>query len=126
MDPQVTENIREWIRLDDQHRTIKDRSKKLVDRKTELEDLIKTYVKDHKLANAQINVNDGSLRFVEKKTTSGLSMKFLKEQLLQFFKEAARQPSKPINAEEVYAYVIGNRKESVALEMVREIVGGNE
>jgi hypothetical protein len=123
MDPPTAEKIKEWLRLDDRHRALRDSTKEVTGRKAELEKDIKTYVKANRLHDAQIKVNDGTLRFVEKKVNAGLTLKFLKEQLQAFF--GSRAANGPVTADTLYAFVVGNRKETVSFDMIREIQGGS-
>jgi hypothetical protein len=120
MDQQTIDHIKEWVRLDDKHRELKSNIKVINDRKVSLEKHIKTYVKDNRLTDAQINVNDGALRFTDKKTLVGLSLKFLKEQLSNFFADVASLSRTP-SADTIYTYIAGNRKEVRSFEMIREI-----
>lgn len=125
MNQQTIDNIKEWVRLDDKHRELKSHVKQIADRKASLEKNIKIYVKDNRLSDAQINVNDGALRFTNKKTISGLSLKFLKEQLNNYFEDVVNLIRKP-TADNIYTYIAGNRKELISFEMIREIVATDE
>ena len=123
INPQAAEDIKAWLALDNELRVHKNVVKTLSERKLTLETRIKTYVQTNNLTNVHINVSDGKLRFDEKKTTSGLTLKFLKEQLANFFAEASRKAT-AITSDAIYAYVVGNRKEMTNLEMIREIGEG--
>lgn len=122
INPQAAEDIKAWLALDNELRVHKNTVKTLSERKLALETRIKTYVQANNLTNAHINVSDGKLRFDEKKTTSGLTLKFLKEQLASFFAEAALKAT-AVTPDAIYAYITGNRKEVTTLEMIREIGG---
>jgi hypothetical protein len=77
------ENIKKWVALDNQLKTIHERTKQLRDEKNTLEEGIMTYVETNKLTNATVNISDGKLRFVSAKQTAPLTLKHVEECLLK-------------------------------------------
>lgn len=77
------ENIKKWVALDNQLKTIHERTKQLRDEKNTLEEGIMTYVETNKLTNATVNISDGKLRFVTAKQTAPLTLKHVEECLLK-------------------------------------------
>ena len=75
------ENIKKWVALDNQLKTVNERSKQLRDEKNTLEEGILTYVETNKLSNATVNISDGKLRFVSSKQTAPLTLKHVEESL---------------------------------------------
>ena len=73
------ENIKKWVALDNQLKTVNERSKQLRDEKNNLEEGILTYVETNKLSNATVNISDGKLRFVSSKQTAPLTLKHVEE-----------------------------------------------
>jgi hypothetical protein len=77
------DNIKKWVALDNQLKTIHERTKQLRDEKNTLEEGIMTYVETNKLTNATVNISDGKLRFVSAKQTAPLTLKHVEECLLK-------------------------------------------
>ncbi len=77
------ENIKKWVALDNQLKTINEKTKQLRDEKNTLEEGIMGYVETNKLTNATVNISDGKLRFVTAKQTAPLTLKHVEECLLK-------------------------------------------
>ena len=73
------ENIKKWVALDNQLKTLNEKTKQLRDDKNNLEEGIMTYVDTNKLSNATVNISDGKLRFVSTKQTAPLTLKYVEE-----------------------------------------------
>ena len=73
------ENIKKWVVLDNQLKTLNEKTKQLRDDKNNLEEGIMTYVETNKLSNATVNISDGKLRFVSSKQTAPLTLKYVEE-----------------------------------------------
>jgi len=84
------ENIKRWVTLDNQLKTLTDRTKQLRDEKNTTEETIMTYVESNKLNNATINITDGKLRFVSTKQTTPLTLKYVEECLGKCIGDAAQ------------------------------------
>ena len=77
------ENIKKWVALDNQLKTVNERTKQLRDEKNTLEESIMGYVETNSLSNATVNISDGKLRFVTAKQTAPLTLKYVEECLLK-------------------------------------------
>jgi hypothetical protein len=73
------ENIKKWVALDNQLKTLNEKTKQLRDDKNNLEEGIMSYVETNKLSNATVNISDGKLRFVSSKQTAPLTLKYVEE-----------------------------------------------
>jgi hypothetical protein len=73
------ENIKSWVSIDNQLKTLTERTKQLRDEKNAMEETIMLYVETNKLTNATINITNGKLRFVSTKQTTPLTMKYVEE-----------------------------------------------
>jgi hypothetical protein len=73
------ENIKKWVALDNQLKTVNERVRQMRDEKNTLEEGIMTYVETNKLTNATVNISDGKLRFVTAKQTAPLTLKHVEE-----------------------------------------------
>ena len=77
------ENIKKWVSLDNQLKTINEKVKQLRDDKNSTEEFIMKYVEQHKIKNATINISDGKLRFTNTKQTPPLTLKYVEECLMK-------------------------------------------
>ena len=73
------ENVKKWVALDNQLKTVNERVRQMRDEKNTLEEGIMTYVETNKLTNATVNISDGKLRFVTSKQTAPLTLKHVEE-----------------------------------------------
>jgi hypothetical protein len=73
------ENIKKWVALDNQVKTLNERTKQLREEKNNLEEGIMGYVETNNLNNATVNISDGKLRFVSTKQTAPLTLKYVEE-----------------------------------------------
>jgi hypothetical protein len=79
----LEENIKKWVALDNQLKTLTDKTKELREARSTTEDLILEYVETKKMNNATVNISDGRLRFVNTKQTAPLTLKYVEECLNQ-------------------------------------------
>ena len=77
------DNIKKWVALDNQMKTMNERVKQMRDEKNTLEEGILGYVETNNLSNATVNISDGKLRFVTAKQTAPLTLKHVEESLLK-------------------------------------------
>lgn len=77
------ENIKKWVSLDNQLKTINEKVKQLRDDKNSTEEFIMNYVEHNDIKNATINISDGKLRFTTTKQTPPLTMKYVEECLMK-------------------------------------------
>jgi hypothetical protein len=73
------ENIKKWVVIDNQLKTVNEQVKKLREEKNTTEETIMHYVETNKLSNATINITNGKLRFVNTKQTPPLTLKYVEE-----------------------------------------------
>ena len=118
MDQETVKTLREWIILDNQIRTKKEELKQLTEQRNVHEDTIKTVLKEKHMQNNVIKIQDGSIRFVEKNNAQSLSLKYLKDQLDQYFRD--RQQG-PVDVDDLYRTLANNRKVTKVMEMIRDI-----
>jgi len=83
---QFIENIKKWVLLDSQLKSVNEKVKKMKEMKQCLLAEILDYVKENHLDHKKIEISDGELRFYEKKEYQPLSYHFLQEQLLKIIK----------------------------------------
>lgn len=82
----LEENIKKWVSIDNQLKTVTDKAKELREAKNNMEEVILEYVESKKMNNATINISDGKLRFVSTKQTAPLTLKYIEECLTNCIK----------------------------------------
>lgn len=80
------ENIKKWVAIDNQLKTLHEKTRELRETKNNMEDNIINYVRTNKLTNAVVSISDGKLKFVNTKQTSPLTLKFVEECLAKCIK----------------------------------------
>ena len=79
------DNIKEWVALDNNIKKLTDDMKVLKDRKKELNHSIFEYINTNNLHDVKVNINDGNLKFVNTKSTKGITLKYLEECFNEIF-----------------------------------------
>jgi len=82
----LEENIKKWVSVDNQLKTLNEKTKELRDIKNNTEQVILDYVETNKMTNATVNISDGKLKFVSTKQTAPLTLKYVEECLTHFIK----------------------------------------
>ena len=75
----LEENIKKWVSIDNQLKTLSEKTKELREVKNTTEELILEYVETKKMNNATVNISDGKLRFTNTKQTAPLTLKYVEE-----------------------------------------------
>lgn len=83
-------NIKKWVILDDQIKSINEKVREMKDQKDEVEGVILEYVEKNKLENATAKITGGKLRFIESKHTMPISLKFLETCLSECINEHSK------------------------------------
>ena len=73
------ESIQKWVSLDNQLRSLHDKTKQLREDKNNIEHGIVKYVDTHNLQNSLVKISDGKLKFTMAKQTNPLTLKYLDE-----------------------------------------------
>jgi hypothetical protein len=73
------ENIKKWVAIDNQMKSLNEKTKQLREEKNAAEEYIMGYVETNKLTNATINITDGRLRFMNTKQTAPLTLKYVED-----------------------------------------------
>lgn len=73
------ESIQKWVSLDNQLRSLQDKTKKIREDKNNIEDGIIKYVDTHNLQNSVVKISDGKLKFTMVKQTNPLTLKYVDE-----------------------------------------------
>jgi len=86
----LEENIKHWVRLDDQLKLVNEKAKELREQKNNFESNILVYVEKNNLENATAKINGGKLKFIENKQTAPLTLKFIEECLSQTINDQSK------------------------------------
>jgi hypothetical protein len=73
------ESIQKWVSLDNQLRSLQDKTKQIREDKNNIEDGIIKYVDTHNLQNSVVKISDGKLKFTMVKQTNPLTLKYIDE-----------------------------------------------
>lgn len=74
-----TENIKLWVKFDNEYKEQQEKLKKLREQRNLLENNIIEHINDNNLKNATIQITDGMLKFGQTKTTPPLTFKYIEE-----------------------------------------------
>jgi len=80
------QQIQQWVTIDNQLKTLNEKTKELREMKNNTEELILEYVETKKMTNATVNISDGKLKFVSTKQTAPLTLKYVEECLANCIK----------------------------------------
>jgi hypothetical protein len=104
------ENIKNWVMIDNQIKTLHEKTRELRENKNTMEENIINYVKTNKLTNAIVSISDGKLKFVNTKQTAPLTLKFVEECL-----------AKCIKSEDQVKQIVNYIKESREVKYISDI-----
>lgn len=110
---ELINNIREWIKLDNDISKLKNDIKNKNNKKKELTQTLVNVMKTNSIDC--FDINGGALVYKTKKTKKAITGKFLLSQLQNFYKD------QPNIAEELTKKILENREESVKEEIKRKV-----
>jgi DNA primase catalytic subunit len=105
------ENIKKWITIDSQLKTVNEKTKKMRDIKNELSEKICNY-KDNNAINNTIKITDGELRFYQKKEQTPLSFGYIENCLEQILTDQTQ-------IDFVMDYIKDNREVNIITDIKR-------
>ena len=83
-------NIKTWVSVDNEIKQINDKLKTLRENKSRLNDEITKYIKNNNMENAQVQISDGRLKFINSKIQQPLTFKYLQESLSEIIKDKSQ------------------------------------
>lgn len=84
------QDVQEWVELDNQLKAYNEQIRQLRQKRTTLSENITSYIETNGLSNATVNISDGRLRFMNVKTPTPLTYKFVEQCLGEIISDEER------------------------------------
>jgi hypothetical protein len=107
-----TEDIQQWVAIDNQQRKLNERIRDLRCEKHSLNDQIIRYVETNNLSTKTVEISDGRLRFVNTRITTPLTLRYVQKCLNEII-------SDDNTAEEIFNYIKNNREDKHVQDIKR-------
>lgn len=118
--------INQWIAYDDKINEINDKIKKTQENTKELKKnkenisvKITQYLKDNNMEESSIEINNNKIKLQETSQYSSITLKFLKECLLHYFKDNNEE------YETLFNFIKDNRQMTKKIDLQRKIIKDN-
>lgn len=112
------ENIREWVALDTESKSLWKKTKEIREKKRELSEKIHEFVNANNMQKTRIDITDGSLRFMEKKETGSLTLQYIETSLAKFIDDD--------DVKTIMAYIRENRSTKIVRDIGRSYTDKNK
>jgi len=106
------QTIQQWILLDNQVKIYNEKLKELRNKRDNIEEKLSQHALNNNLTNSTIKTSDGKLKFVNTKTMSPLTFKYLEKSLGEIIKNTEQ-----VNA--IMNHIRNNREHRVEHELKR-------
>tara|TARA_B100000035_G_scaffold198672_1_gene169747 strand:+ start:1670 stop:2014 length:345 start_codon:yes stop_codon:yes gene_type:complete len=107
------DNIKKWVMLDNQQKHLNEKIKEIREQKNNLSSDLNNYCKNKNINNPTIQITDGQLKFVEVKTQSTISFKYIEKCLNEIFRDEKKM------VEHILEYLKNNRTYKIENEIKR-------
>lgn len=84
------QDVQEWVELDNKLKAYNEQIRQLRQKRSLLSDNITSYIETNGLSNATVNISDGRLRFMNVKTPTPLTYKFVEQCLGEIISDEER------------------------------------
>mgnify|MGYP001162841779 CR=1 FL=1 len=111
-------NIREWVKIDNEMRTLKQEISNRKKKKDEISNSLIDTMKQNEIDS--VNINNGKIEFTKRKTKKPISKKLLQTILTKYYKEDTNK------ANEINDFILNNREETTKDIIVRKIDKSNQ
>jgi septal ring factor EnvC (AmiA/AmiB activator) len=83
-------NIQQWVSYDNQLKQLNEKIKELREKRNTVEEKITNYASSNNLSNANVEISDGKLKFVNTKVPEPLTFKYLERTLSEVIKNESQ------------------------------------
>jgi seryl-tRNA synthetase len=104
--------IKEWVLLDDQYKSLQEKMKTIQSRRNSLSADITTYATTNNLFNSAVKISSGTLRFCNARNSQSLTFKYLEKCLGEIIKNDTQVQS-------IINYIKTHRETHVTPEIKR-------
>lgn len=110
---ELKQNISKYVYYDNYIRDIEKKLDPIREKRKMLQDNIVYIVKSNNVPELSVQLPDGALEFVEKETTSGLNINYVKTGISNYFMQFVKEPKQMVRAQEqadsLIQYLLDNR-----------------
>jgi hypothetical protein len=110
---ELKQNISKYVYYDNYIRDIEKKLDPIREKRKMLQDNIVYIVKSNNVPELSVQLPDGALEFVEKETTSGLNINYVKTGISNYFMQFVKEPKQIVRAQEqadsLIQYLLDNR-----------------
>ena len=110
---ELKQNISIYVYYDNYIRDIEKKLDPIREKRKMLQDNIVYIVKSNNVPELSVQLPDGALEFVEKETTSGLNINYVKTGISNYFMQFVKEPKQMVRAQEqadsLIQYLLDNR-----------------
>ena len=106
------QTIQQWVLLDNQVKIYNEKLKELRNKRDNIEEKLSQHALNNNLTNSVIKITDGKIKFVNTKTTSPLTFKYLEKSLGEIIKNTEQVTS-------IINHVRNNRECKIVPELKR-------
>jgi hypothetical protein len=121
----LAHNVRGWVHYDNLASQLQKQITNARKQRDTFEEHIHGLLKEHKMANAVIQVSGGQLQLQEEKATAGLTMKALQDSALSFFKNHPEIPNPEKMANDFVQHMKQQRQVTTSLRLKKLKVSNN-
>jgi len=108
-------NVKQWITLDEEIKTLQQQIKKRRKEKKENTETLVRIMRENEIDCFDLDSNGGKLIYTKQKIKKSLSKKHLMNCLMQYFKDDSNQ------AKDVSNYILNNREEKIKENIRRKV-----
>ena len=83
-------HIQQWVSYDNQLKQLNEKIKELREKRNNVEEKITNYASSNNLSNANVEISDGKLKFVNTKVPEPLTFKYLERTLSEVIKNESQ------------------------------------
>jgi len=113
LNEETIENIKEWVKIDNELRTLKNEISARKKKKEDISNSLISRMKEKEIDS--VNINSGKIEFTQRKTKKPISKKLLQNILSKYYKGDNNK------ANELNDFILSNREETSKDIIIRKI-----